>query len=191
MDRIDAQTQRSLAKQLRSAFFFCRDVCIAVQIRCDQRTRRGPDLLQRSFRDDRSALCARTRSHFDHPVRFLQHLSIVIHQHDRIAVVDQIAHDLFQPDDVGRMQTDRRFIQHVEHTAGAVAYGTGQLHALTLSGGQRRTAAIERQVSKSQLQQPLCIGQKGAQMLSASSRICGGSCFGTSFTHSLSCISGS
>ena len=52
------------------------------------------------------------------------------------------------------MQADGRFVEHVEHAGGAVAHGTGQLHALAFAGRQGRSGAIEREVAESELQQP-------------------------------------
>ena len=50
--------------------------------------------------------------------------------------------------DVGRVQTDARLIEHIEHTGRAVAHGAGQLHPLSLAGRERRRGAVERQVAE-------------------------------------------
>ena len=42
-----------------------------------------------------------------------------------------------KPDDVCRMQTDGRFIQHIKHAGRPVADGAGKLHALAFAGGER------------------------------------------------------
>lgn len=68
-----------------------------------------------SFRNDRSAFRSGSRSHLYKPVSFRQNLCIVINQQDGIAIGDQIAHDADQADDIGRMQSDGRFIQNIQN----------------------------------------------------------------------------
>ena len=85
----------------------------------------------------------------------------MVHQNDRITVGDQILHHCIQPDDIGRMQTDRGLVQHVEHAGGPVPDGSGQLHPLTLSGRQRRSRPIQGQVRKSQIHQTPCRAPEG------------------------------
>ena len=57
----------------------------------------------------------------------------MIHQDHRIAVRDQVMHHASQAHDVGGMQADAGFVQHIEHPGGAVAHGAGQLHPLPLA----------------------------------------------------------
>ena len=60
-----------------------------------------------------SAVRPRLRSHLNNPVRFGKNLSIMIHQHDRVAVGNQVVHHSGQPDNIGRVQANRRLVQHI------------------------------------------------------------------------------
>ena len=93
-------------------------------------------------------------THLDQPIRLGQNLSIVVHQNYRVSICHQIAHHAGQSHDVGGMQADGRFVQHIEHPGGAVAHRPGQLHPLPLPGGERGGGAVQRQVAQSQVHQP-------------------------------------
>ena len=58
----------------------------------------------------------------------------MVDQNYRIAVCQQIPHDTFKPLQVGRMEPDGRFIQHIEDARRTVTDRPGQLHALPLPG---------------------------------------------------------
>ena len=86
--------------------------------------------------NDAPAACARLGAHLNQPIGFRQHLGIMVNQHHRVAVRNQIVHHAVQPHDVGGVQPDGRLIQHIEHASGAVAHGAGQLHPLALPCGK-------------------------------------------------------
>ena len=71
-------------------------------------------------------------------------MGIVIYKQHGVAVGDQIVHHTEQPLHIGRVQTDGRFVQHIQHAGGAVAHGPCQLHPLALAGGQRGLPARSR-----------------------------------------------
>ena len=114
------------------------------------------DIGNTSLRNDMAAPGAGIRPHFDEPVRLRENLRLVIDQYHGISVGDQITHHAGQPDDVGRMQPDRRFIQHIQDARGTVADGTGQLHPLPFTGGKRLGSPVQRQIAQPQIQQPPC-----------------------------------
>ena len=70
-------------------------------------------LRDRSLRDDMTASGTGHRSHFNDPVGFTKNLRIVINQHHRVAISNQIMHHSIQTIDVGWVQTDRWLIQYV------------------------------------------------------------------------------
>ena len=70
-----------------------------------------------------------------------------------VAVIHQIAHYAHQAVDIGRMQADRRLVQHIQHTRRSVAHHAGKLHALALTRRQRGTGAVERKVIEAQVDQ--------------------------------------
>ena len=111
------------------------------------------DFFNRSLRYDPTALCAGFGSHFDQPVGFLQYLRVVIDEKNRIAVLDKVVHDRVQADDICRMKSDRRFIEHIQHAGGSVSYRSGKLHPLPLSGRQGGRSSVQGKVGKPQIHQ--------------------------------------
>ena len=77
---------------------------------------------------------------------------MIDHDH-RIAVRHQIAHHAQQTVHIRRMQADRRLVQHIQHARRTIAHRTRQLDTLTLTGRQRRTRTIQRQIPQAELQQ--------------------------------------
>ena len=84
-----------------------------------------------------------------------EHLGIVVHEDDRVAVGHEVVHDPGQSLQVGRVQTDGRLVQHVQHARGAVAHRPGQLDALPLAGGERGGGAVEAEVAQAEVDQAL------------------------------------
>ena len=65
------------------------------------------------------------RPHFHQMIGMEQHLGIVIHQHHRIAVSDQIIHNPCQSNDIYRVESNGRLVQYIEDTCGSVSHGSG------------------------------------------------------------------
>ena len=59
----------------------------------------------------------------------------MIHQNNGVAVSNEIVHHSGKSHDVGRMQTDGRFVKNIQDARRPVADSTGQLHPLTFSRG--------------------------------------------------------
>ena len=57
----------------------------------------------------------------------------MIDEHDRIAVGEKVVHNADESFEVGRMEANRGFIEHVKHAGCPVAHGAGELHALSFS----------------------------------------------------------
>ncbi len=85
----------------------------------------------------------------------------MIHQHDGVAVRDQIVHHAPQALDVGGVQADGGLVQHVEHAGGAVAHRAGQLHPLPLTCGEGGGLPVKGEVAQPQIQQAGSGGLKG------------------------------
>src|SRR5207245_10436526 len=60
---------------------------------------------------------------------------------------------LFRSVVVARVQSDRRFVEDIEHTDKSTADLAGQPDALRLAAGQRRGRAVERQVVQADVEQ--------------------------------------
>ena len=95
----------------------------------------GGNRVDSALGNDISAAGTGFRTHFNQPIRLIQNLSVVVHQNDGVSVGNQVFHHTVQPHNIGRVQTDGRFIQHIQHPGGAVSNCPGQLHSLPLSGG--------------------------------------------------------
>ena len=77
----------------------------------------------------------------------------MVNQQNGVAVSCQIFHDTDQPLDVGRMQPNRRLIQHIDDSCCTISDTSGQLHTLTLSRGKSRTCPVEAKVRQAQFKQ--------------------------------------
>ena len=64
------------------------------------------------------------------------HVAIVLHHHDRVAEVAELAEGVDQPVRVARMEADRGLIQHVEHARQAAAHLGRQPDPLELAAGE-------------------------------------------------------
>ena len=78
----------------------------------------------------------------------------MIDQENGIAVRDQIMHDTIQTHDVGRVQPDRRLVQHIEDARCPVANGSCQLHSLSFPGGKCRRSPVQCKVGEPQIHEP-------------------------------------
>ena len=54
------------------------------------------------------------------------------------------------------MQSDRRLVQDVQNAGSPVADGAGKLHSLAFAGGKCNSGAVERKISKPQVDQAFC-----------------------------------
>ena len=77
-----------------------------------------------------------------------------------VAVIHQIAHHAHQAVDIGRMQANRRLVQHIKHACRSIAHHASKLHALALTRGERGTGAVEREVIEAQIDQTTGRAQK-------------------------------
>ena len=86
-----------------------------------ERWRRRRDLLRVALRDDAPTACAAFGAQVDDPVGLGDHVEVVLDHDDRVAGIDEPVQHAHQLLDVGHVQTDRRFIEHVERALGARA----------------------------------------------------------------------
>ena len=131
------------------------------QIGTDQRMGRMLQFLDRPLGDHLPSAGSGLRPHFHQMIGMEQHLGIVIHQHHRIAVSDQIIHDPGQSLQVIGMETNGWLIQDIEYSCGPVPYGPGQLHPLPLPGGKGGSGPIRGKIPQAQVKQPFRCIQEG------------------------------
>ena len=137
MDGVRRKMDAPLGKQLRRRAVPGRSTPLPTQKRADLGRRVPGQVGHRALGNDVPAARTGLGAHLDEPVRLRQHLCVVINEHHRVAVGDQVVHDAVQADDVGGVQPDGRLVQHVQNARGAVAHGASQLHPLALTGGKR------------------------------------------------------
>ena len=134
--------------------------------RPDQRTTVGRQRGYGALRQNAPAVRAGPGAHLHDPVGLRKHLCVVVDEQDGIAVRHKIVHDGGQPHDVGRVQADRRLVEHIQHAGRAVAHRPRQLHALALTGRERGGGAVQRKIAKPQIDQPPgCVGKRFADAL--------------------------
>ena len=78
---------------------------------------------------------------------------VVLDDQQGVALVAQVLERIEQDAVVARMQADGRFVEHVAHALQVRAQLAGQPDALRLAAGQRRCAAVERQVGEADVDQ--------------------------------------
>ena len=111
------------------------------------------DLVYRTSSDHVAAACSGNGAHLDQIISLRQHARVVVDNNHGVAVIHQIAHHAYQAVDIGRMQADRRLVQHIKHACRSVAHHASKLHALALTRGERGASTIERKVIEAQVDQ--------------------------------------
>ena len=129
--------------------------------RPDLRIRTCPNVLHGPLRDYAPAAGAGLRPQLNDPVGLLEHLRVMVHKQNRIAVRNEVAHHAAESLQIRGVQPDRRFVQHIQHARRAVADRACELHPLPFAGRQRGRGAVKRQISQAQLHQPLRRRLKG------------------------------
>ena len=98
---------------------------------------------------------ARTRPDVDDVVRMADGVHVVLHHHQRVALVAQALQGAQQNLVVTRVQADGRLVQHVTHALQIAAQLRGQANALRLATTERGRAAVQREVAQAHLFQEL------------------------------------
>ena len=92
-------------------------------------------------------------AHLHQPVGGPQHLGVMLHQNDGVAVACQVPDDPQQALHIGGMQPDGRLVQHIQHAGALAAHRPGQLYPLPLSGGKGAAGPVQSQIAQAQVQQ--------------------------------------
>jgi hypothetical protein len=80
---------------------------------------------------------------------------VVLHHHQRVALVAQLGQRVQQDAVVARVQADGRLVQHVAHALQVAAQLRRQADALRLAAAERGRGAVQRQVAQAHLFQEL------------------------------------
>ena len=160
MDGIGRHADMALVEHFVVSHLRPQALGLRAQKRGDAAALRLFDLVHRTRSDHITAACSGNGAHLDEIIGFRQYARVVIDNDHGVAVIHQIAHHAYQAVDIGRMQTDRGLVQHIEYARRSVAHHAGELHALALTRGERSTGAIERKVIKTQVDQATGHAQK-------------------------------
>ena len=153
MDGIGCHANMPLVEHFLVSHLRTQALGLCAQKRGDAAALRLFDLVHRTCSDHFTAARSGNGAHLDQIVGFRQYARVVVDNNHGVAVIHQIAHHAHQAVDIGRMQADRRLVQHIKHTRRSVAHHAGELHTLALTRGERGAGAIERKVIETQVDQ--------------------------------------
>ena len=160
MDGIGRHADMALVEHFVVSHLRPQALGLRAQKRSDAAALRLLDLSHRTGGDHITASCSGNGAHLDQIIGFRQYARVVIDNDHGVAVIHQIAHHAYQAVDIGRMQTDRGLVEHIQHARRSVAHHAGELHTLALTRGERSTGAVEREVIEPQVDQATSRAQK-------------------------------
>ena len=105
--------------------------------------------------DDLAAVLACAGADVHHMVGRADGFFVVLHDHDGVAEVSQAGERLQQAGVVALVQTDGRFVQHIEHSHQPAADLRCQADALRFAARKRAGRTGERQISQPHIHQKL------------------------------------
>ena len=108
---------------------------------------------RRASRDHLSSALACTRAHVDHEVRGTDSVLVMLHHHDRVAQVTQVAQRGDEAVVIALMEADARLVKDVEHAHKASADLRGQADALGLAARKGRGGTLEREITQAHVHQ--------------------------------------
>ena len=118
------------------------------QVAAGHRIRRRGYVGGASLRHHLAATLARAGTDVDDVVGAPDRLFVVLHDHQRVALLAELVQGIEQDPVVARMQSDRRLVEHVAHALQVGAQLRGQPDALRFAARQRRRAAVQREVAQ-------------------------------------------
>jgi nucleotide-binding universal stress UspA family protein len=108
-----------------------------------------------SLGDDVAAMDASTGADVDDVVGAADRFLVVLDDDHRVADVAQLLQRLQQALVVALVQTDRRFVEDIEHAGQPRTDLRGQANALRLAAGERFRRTVERQIVEADVDQEL------------------------------------
>src|SRR5689334_17521135 len=120
----------------------------AANVKPGNRLRILSDIFGRADCDDLTTVRAGAWSKIDDVISAANRLLVVFDDEHRVAKIAQRRQSLQQLLIVARMQPDRRFVEHVQHSSQLRTDLRREPDALSLAAGQRRRSAIECYVTQ-------------------------------------------
>ena len=115
----------------------------------------GRQVGRRALRHQRAAALAGAGADVDDVVGAADRVLVVLHHHQRVALVAQALQRVQQDAVVARVQADGRLVEHVAHALQVAAQLRRQADALRLAAAERGRGAVQRQVAQADLFQEL------------------------------------
>ena len=111
------------------------------------------DFRSRALRDDRAAVHSRARSQVDDVIGLADRILVVLDHDHRIAEIAQIHERVEQALIIALVQSDGGLVEDVHDAHEAGSDLACEADALRLSAGQRVGAAVEREITESDIRQ--------------------------------------
>ena len=115
----------------------------------------GREIGHRALRHQAPAALARTRADVDQVVGPADGVLVMLHHHQRVALVAQLMQGVEQDAVVARVQADGGLVQHVAHALQVAAQLRRQADALRLTARESGRGAVQREVAQAHLLQEL------------------------------------
>ena len=127
------------------------DFPLSAQVLSGERLRAGTDILDRSCRDDITAVHARSGAYINDVVGSAHGVLIVLDDYERIAEIAQILKRFQKLLVIALVQADARLIEDIQHPRERSADLRCKPYALALAARERRRAAREAKILKSDI----------------------------------------
>ena len=147
-----------------SRFF---DLGIASQVTRGQRSLVREQTFEVAFVHHAAAELARGGTDVEDVIRGSHHFRVVFDDEHCVADVAQVFEQANEAIVVARVQTDRRFVEHVERADERRAEIGCELDALSFAAGERRSETIQRQIIESDFNQKRSRRRTSKSILSA------------------------
>ena len=109
---------------------------LGLEIRPRHARLHGGELRGRGVGHDRAPLAAAARAEVEGVVGRGDNVAVMLHHHDRVAEIAELAKRGDQTMRVSRMEADRRLVEHVEHARQAAAHLGREANSLQLAAGE-------------------------------------------------------
>ena len=112
-------------------------------------------ILVAALEDDLAALLPGVGTHIDDVIRHFDHVRIVLHDEDGVALVAQLLQQLIQAMHVAWVQSDARLVEDIHHVHQAAAQMLDDLDALRFAAGKRVGFAVQAEIFQADIDQML------------------------------------
>ena len=126
---------------------------LVAQVLGRQRARLEQQRFERARKHHPSALLAGAEAHVNNDIGHADHVGVVLHDEDGVALIAQLTQDRDQPLVVPRMEPDRWLVEDIERVDQGRPQRRREVDALRFTTRERRRQAVERQIVESHVAQ--------------------------------------